>query len=209
MEVAMHKLSAAILFVIIVSSFFSCATTQNLKAVSSHHALTSDLGYIAIVFAKKVDPIAFGSRNVYAVIRQLDTGKRFFIPFGANGEVRLISAAPGNYRFDKFIYMVGFGSIKNYDASKKPEGVLYGAPIVSGATLIDAGFSDEFKKEFMVSADQIIYVGDYSWETEFSFTGPGVIVHRNFNNENIIYHKIVDEHPDIPSTMRITTVKQE
>jgi hypothetical protein len=204
----MQKSAFAILVLIIFNSVFSCVTTQNLKAVNSKSSFTPESGYIAMIFTKKVDPIAFGSRSVYAVIRQLDTGKRFFIPFGSNGEVRLISAAPGNYRFDNFIYLVGFGSVKNQDAAKKSEGVIYGAPQISGSSLVDAGFPDEFKKEFTVNAGEIMYTGDYSWETEFSLTGPGLLIQRVFIPDSQVYHAVLDKFPGLPSTIRIVSLSQ-
>ncbi|MEJ2665151.1 MAG: hypothetical protein P8107_14120, partial [Spirochaetia bacterium] len=106
-------------------------------------------------------------------------------------------------------YMVGFGSVKNKDAAKEPEGVLYGAPQVSGASLIDAGFPDEYTKEFTVAADQIVYLGDYTWETEFEFSGPGLLIKRSFSNNSAVYSAMLEKYPDIPATMQIVSLGEK
>jgi len=203
----MRKISIILLTVVLLILFQSCVSTSTLRAVKPKHTLTADSGYILLVFSKKLDLINLNQKDVYIVLQQLETGRRYYLPFGYNDEIRLIAAAPGNYRIDDIVYLIGFGSIKNKDASKKPEGVLHGTPMVSGASLLKAAYPDELKKEFTVNAGDITYIGDYSYDTQISFTEPGVIVKRAFSSDTSVYYKIRDKYPDMPESLYVVSIE--
>jgi hypothetical protein len=181
----------------------------SVKAVTPKGSVTADSGYIALVFTKKLDFINFNQKDVYLVLQRLETGRRYYIPYGYNDEIRLIAATPGDYRFEDFVYFIGFGSIEHKDAAKKPEGVLHGTPMVSGASLVNAAYPDELKKEFTVNAGEITYVGDYSYDTQISFTEPGVIIKRAFSSATSVYYKVRDKYPNMPESFQVVSIEEK
>jgi hypothetical protein len=177
------------------------------KAVKPGGALTSDNGYIAIVFTNKIEFFSFGSRNVYAVLRHTETGRRFYIPFGAGGETRLLAALPGNYRIEDFVYMTGLESVKSEDSSKREPGVLSRAPQRSGTSLVSAAFDDDYCIDFAVGAGDIVYIGDYSWKNTFSFSGKAAVtIERSIRSDEAVFSLIHNVYPDIPASIKFVSL---
>ncbi len=205
----MYKFFAVALTVLVLLFLSACVTAPLLKAEKPGRSLTDDSGYFTLVFTKKIDPISFGSRLVYAVIIQKETGRHYYVPFGGGNELRLISAASGIYRIDDFVYMAGVEAVKGADSSKKPDGIIYGSPQISGTTLVRASYPKNYKAEFTVNTGRITYIGDYSWDSQFSFTEPGVVITRNFTSDTSVYYKIKDLYPNMPESMQVFSITKE
>jgi hypothetical protein len=197
MEVIMHRVSLALFFVIIVILLTSCITV---KAIKPGHQLTSDMGYIALVFANKIEPIVFGAREVYVVLRQIDSGRSYYLPFTAGGELRLIAVKPGSYQIKNFVYMAGVETIKGKDPQQEIPSILYTIPKRGGTILMTAGYPEDYCADLTVNADEIIYIGDYTWENAF-FTETPVVINRSFQPDGSIFYKIHSEHPDMPESI--------
>jgi hypothetical protein len=195
----MNKLLSGTLAFVCFFLFASCVTT--VKVVNPGGALTLDNGYIAIIFTNKVEPIAFGSRDVYVVLRQADSRRRYYLPFGFSGELRLIAVPPGNYKIEEFVYLTGLGSVKGKDMQTKPPGVINWTPQPSGTNLDKAGYPNDFIKDFVVNAGEIVYLGDYSWEGKLAFGGAAVTINRSFQSDGPVFFAIHRDYPNMPDSI--------
>jgi hypothetical protein len=204
-EVRMTRLLS--IMIVIVSVFIASCATVPVKAVKPGGTLTPDNGYIALVFTNKVEFFSFGSRYVYAVLRHADTGRRFYIPFGAGDEPRLIAALAGNYRIEDFVYMTGLESVTGEDPSRREPGVLTMAPLRSGTSLVSAAFADDYCMDFAVAAGEIVYIGDYSWKNTFTFSGKAAVtIERSIRSDDAVLSLIREVYPDIPASITFVSL---
>ena len=196
----MHKILTIVIAVVFPVLLASCVMVT-VKDVKPGKDLTVDNGYIAIVFTNKIEPVAFGKRNVYVVLQQGESGKRFYLPFGAGGSIRLIAVSPGNYRIEDFVYMTGIEGTKK-DDSQKQNGVLYSAPQRSGTSLTSADYPDGYCKDFKVEVGEIVYIGDYSWKSEFSILGKHpIMINRSVQSDDTVFSAIRKTYPDMPASI--------
>jgi hypothetical protein len=204
----MHKLLSAAFILAILVLLASCVTMQ-VKAIKPGRALTTETGYIALYFTKKIEFITFGDRNVYVLIKKMDTNARFYVPFGAGGELRLISVPPGDYRIADFVYMIGVKSVEGVDAAQEIPGVIMGVPQRSGTMLIKAAYPENYCLDFKVNAGEIVYIGDYLWDSTITFTGTAVTISRNFKNDRDVYYAVQQRNPGMPESINVFSIPQE
>jgi hypothetical protein len=195
----MHKLLAGALAALFLVSLASCITTT-IKAVKPGDALTSDVGYIAVVFTNKMETISMASRKVYVELRHVDSGRRFYIPFGYNGELRLIAVTPGNYRIKDFIYQGGIESVTGDDIQNP--GVIDGKPGRTGTILESAKYPDTYCKDFTVNAGEIVYLGDYSWEGALAIFESALKISKSAESDDAVQAAILKAHPTIDASMK-------
>jgi hypothetical protein len=198
----MNKLLAGFITAILLILISSCVST--VQVVKQGDTLLSDSGYMAIVFSKKVDLISLSLRDVYMEVQQKDTGRNLYIPFGAGGELRLIALAPGSYKIENFVYMSGITSIQGSN-SQKP-GVLDTRPILNGSTLDKAKFAESLCKEFVVAAGEIVYIGDYSWDSKIDFLGPAVEISFSSQSQAAILDMVRAAHPGLPDSIKVVSL---
>jgi hypothetical protein len=199
----MKKPFALMIAVSITVVLGSCVTVQ---AVKSGGTLSAGSGYMAIVFANKAELISIGSRKVYVEIQQLGTGASFFVPFGSGGELRLISAAPGDFRINGFFYASGYTS--RQDADIQNPGVIYGPPVRAGVTLENARFPEGYLRTFTVRAGEIVCLGNYSWEGEIlTLSGPAVTITRSVQPADSVLDAVLDAHPAMPASIRVVPLE--
>ncbi len=201
----MHKLLMGTLAALFLILLTSCVTVQ---VVKPGRTLTSDNGYIAIMFTNKIEPIAFGSKNVYVVLRQVDSGRKFYLPFTLGGELRLIAVKPGTYRIEDFVYMAGIDSVEGKDMQQKIPGVLYQAPKYKGTVLLSANYDESYRKDFVINAGEIGYIGGYSWESKFTFNEAAVVITRSFESDGSVFYAVRRDHPDMPASMTFKSIAE-
>jgi hypothetical protein len=194
-------LSMAMLFFLI-----SCITVQ---PVREGQVFTPDYGYVVVGFTKKIDLISFGSREVFIKLHQQDTGRRFYLPFGDSGELRVLKVIPGSYKLEDFLYLLGIETIKDKDPTEKVPLLLTQPPRRGGAMLVSAEYPEEYRTEFTVNAAEIVYVGGYSWESRFSFSESGVIIKRSFDKDGTVYFTLNKDHAGIPKSMTFKSLAHE
>jgi hypothetical protein len=202
----MQKLSKSVLAATLVVLLTSCLTV---KAINPGRALTPDMGYFVIGFPQKIEPIQFGSRDVYAKLHQVDTGKIFYLPFTIGGELRLLAVKPGTYRFEDFVYMIGVDTVKGRDAREEVPKLLTQPPRRGGSILVSAEYPEEYSKEFTINAGEIVYIGGYSWESRFSFNEAAVVINRTFDSDGSVFYAVRSNNPNMPESMIFRSLAHE
>lgn len=199
----MYKFPAIILTFISLILILSCVSV---KAVKPGCALSLENGYIAAIFANKREIISFGKKSVYMVLRNTNSGKIFYLPFGSGNELRLVKVKPGNYQIKDFVYLSGIGSVEGRDAIKKTEKLLHRIPQNPGTTIISASFPENYIKDFSVGAGQIVYTGSYLWKNKLSFDQGAVTIERNLESNEVVFSAIKKEHAHIPESMTLLSL---
>lgn len=188
-------------FIATIAFFLLLTSCVSVKVIKPGRTLSPEDGYIGTVFANKKEIISFGSRYAYLTIRQKDSGRLFYLPFGSGNELRLVSVVPGNYQIEDFVYLSGIGSVKGQDAIKKKEKLLHRIPQYTGTKIVRASFPGSYTRTFMVEAGQIVYIGSYSWKSKLSFDEGAVTIERLFESEDTILSTIRKNHPNIPKSI--------
>ena len=199
-------------FIIIISGAISIllimSSCTSISIVKAGKPLSGESGYVSILFTNKQDIISFNKKYVYFELRQSSTGKRLYIPFGYDNESRLILIPPGDYHVHDILVMAGSGSVEGRDAQKEEPGLILGAlPTRPRATYISTNYPEDYLVKFTVHPGQIVYMGDYSYESKFELTGSGVTINRTFDHADTIFSDIIAEHPNMPDSIRVISLE--
>lgn len=197
----MYKLWSIIF--IIITMLFSCATVY---VVKPGVAPTEQTGYIAVGFVNKVGLVQFNQKNVYLVLRQIDAGRSLYIPFGSNGEVRLIALPAGSYRIDSFVYETGLESAKGDNIQKT--GVYTSTPVRAGVYLEKVTFDSALLKNFVVNSGEVVNLGDYAWETKFALVGSAVHVNKSIRTDDAVLAALRETHPNLPDSLKLVSLPE-
>ena len=115
---------------------------------------------------------------------------------------------PGKYEVHDILVMVGSGTVEGRDAQKSEPGVMIGnVPIRPKTTLVSTVYEKVLLSKFTVRSGQIVYFGDYSYESKFEPFGPGVTINRTFDHTDKIFSDIIAEHPNMPDSMRVVSLE--